>query len=54
VLFTIQGDNYGCYGKDILAYQGLTEKGKKSGSLKVLAGCNYSTDDIFNLDILKE
>jgi hypothetical protein len=54
ILFTIQGDAYGCTSQDILVYQKLNGKGKKSGTLKVLAGCNYSTDDIMNLDILKE
>jgi hypothetical protein len=54
VLFTMQGDNYGCYAKDVLMYQGLSETGKKSGPLKLLVGCNYSSDDIMNLDILKE
>ena len=54
VVFTIQGDKFGCYGQDILMYQALADTGKKSGPLKVLAGCNYSSDDIQSLDILKE
>ena len=54
VLFTMQGDNYGCYAQDILAYQKLTETGKKSGSFKILVGCDHSSDDIMNLDVLKD
>jgi hypothetical protein len=54
VVFTIQGDQYGCSGQDILVYQKLANTGKKSGPLKVLASCNLVVDDIKNLDILKE
>jgi hypothetical protein len=54
VLFTMDGVNYGCTDQDILAYQALTPDGKPNGSLKVLADCNLVTDDIMNLDVLKE
>jgi hypothetical protein len=54
VLFTMDGINYGCVDQDILVYQGLTPDGKANGPLKVLANCSLVTDDIMNLDVLKE
>lgn len=54
VLLTMDGKNYGCEGDDILMYQGLTNVGSKQGSPKVLVGCNFTSNDIKNLDILKE
>jgi hypothetical protein len=54
VIFTVQGDDFGCYGQDILVYQGLSKKGKKSGGLKPLASCDLVIDDIRNLDLVKE
>lgn len=54
VLLTMDGKNYGCEGDDILMYQGLTNAGLKQGPLKVLVGCNFTSNDIKNLDLLKE
>ena len=54
VLFTMGGDNYGCAGSDILVYQALDPTGSANGPLKVLAGCQLVTDDIMNVDIVKE
>jgi hypothetical protein len=54
VVFTIQGDDFGCFGQDILVYQKLSSTGEKSGPLKVLANCSLVVDDMKNLDILKE
>ena len=54
VLFTMDGLNYGCQGDDILMYQALTPDGKKQGNPKALVGCNFTSNDIKNLDVLKE
>jgi hypothetical protein len=54
VLLTMDGKNYGCAGDDILMYQGLTEAGAKKGNPKVVVGCNFTSNDIKNIDLLKE
>ena len=54
VLFTMGGDDYGCAGNDILVYQKLSSDGSPSGPVKVLGSCELVTDDIMNIDILKE
>jgi hypothetical protein len=54
VLFTMGGDNYGCAGSDILVYQGLASDGSPNGPVKVLGSCQLVTDDIMNVDIVKE
>jgi hypothetical protein len=54
VLLTMDGKDYGCEGDDILMYQGLNNAGTKQGNPKVMIGCNFTSNDIKNLDLLKE
>jgi ABC-type transport system substrate-binding protein len=54
VLLTMDGQNYGCSGDDILMYQGLTSNGRKQGAPKPLVGCDFVSNDIKNLDVLVE
>jgi hypothetical protein len=54
VLFTMDGRDYGCQYDDILMYQGLTPDGKKQGAPRPLVGCNFTSNDIKNLDVLQE
>jgi hypothetical protein len=54
VLLTMDGRDYGCEGDDILMYQALNDSGAKLGNPKVVVGCNFTSNDIKNIDILKE
>jgi hypothetical protein len=54
VLLTMDGRDYGCAGDDILMYQALNNTGAKQGNPKVVIGCNFTSNDIKNLDLLKE
>jgi hypothetical protein len=54
VLLTMDGRDYGCAGDDILMYQALNNTGAKQGNPKVVIGCNFTSNDIKNLDLVKE
>ena len=54
VVFTIDGRDFGCSGKDVLVYLRLGKNGHPLGEPKLIAGCGLVGGSIVNIDILQD
>jgi hypothetical protein len=54
VVFTVDGEDFGCEGRDVLVHLRLGAKGKPLGTTTLLAGCDLVSGSIVNIDILQD